>query len=80
MLRATVTEVVDAHGVLLPSVTKLILAMFREVEGSPGIALRHLPDVFEEVFRDDPFLAYEALANVMPLIHTLHTRSYHLLL
>lgn len=71
-LRILCTEVLDTHPQLALQVTRLLLAVFREVENTPkSLSIAELPGRMTQVLSDDIFVVYSSLASIFPVMSTL---------
>ena len=70
-LRILCTEVLETHPQLALQATRLLLAVFREVENTPkSLSIADLPGKMTQVLSDDIFVVYNSLANIFPVMNT----------
>ena len=71
-LRISCTEVLESHPQLALQATRLLLAVFREVENTPkSLSIADLPGKMTQVLSDDIFVVYNSLANIFPVMSSL---------
>jgi hypothetical protein len=76
VLRIVCTEVLETHPSLAPEVTRLFLAIFRELHETdpslpPSYTLAQIPEKMLEVISDDIFVVYSCIATIIPHIREL---------